>query len=364
MVAIADWNATHFEIPESLRSFEASEARGIPTRREILSSDRFGGLRLVARDTCVPLHNAIWPLIEPRLQSLDVAVGRNQLVNAYNDVVLDLSSRQREWTTFLEQVWTFDGFDTIVAENEHELRFARDSRRSWLEQGLGSRAFKTHELQSIVTAEFVSRHGHDMKQLLVQDVHDLTIHVTQSCVQQLLDMVGLLSVGIVQWYPGSTCRYLFFRRGFYSSSKVESPTARDVFGRTTGEVECHEHHLMDAFACHPANAPVAVPASVQQLIDQAPGWVRSQLHLVNGTLTQETVNRLVVRDETWQVVRRVPRMHNDPALVIGPFVLAGWGPSDEEKGTLRRGLANGLGQIQTPPKSSLTPLLMKFFGGA
>lgn len=364
MVATADWDMIQFEIPASLRSFEASETKGIPSRRELLNSNRFGGIQFIARDTCVSIHRLLLPLIEPRLESLEVAEGRNQLVNAYNDAVLDLTNYQRQWTRFLQQVWTFDGFDTIVAETEHEMRSVRDSRASWLQQGLSGRVFSTHEPQSIVTAEFVSRHGHDMRELLLQDVHELTKQVTQLCVQQLLDLVGLLSVGIVQWYPGNTSRYLFFRRGFYSSSAVESPTSPEIIGRTISEVECHEHHLMDAFACHPANAPVGIPASVQQLIEQGPNWLQKQFQLINGTLTQESVKRLVVRDETWQIVRRVPRMHNDPALVIGPFVLAGWGPSDEEVGSLSGRSVVSTGQLQTLPNPGIVPFVKRLLGGA
>lgn len=364
MVANADWDTVQFEVPFSLASFESRETIGTASRREVLNSNRFGGIQIAGRETCASIYRGLSPLMQPHLQTLVVAEGRHQLINAYNDVLLELTNHHRQWTQFLRNVWQFDGFETIVAKTPRDLQAANGLRDRWMQDGLSARAFHSQELQSIVTAEFVSRHGDDMRVLLVDDCLELTRKVAQLCVQQLFDLVGLLSVGVVQWYPGGTCRYLFFRRGFYADSTEDTPTNYIVKGRAIGEVECHEHHLMDAFACHPANAPTALPASIQQLIEQAPSWLSSQLQLVNGTLTQESVKKLVVRDETWQIVRRVPRMHNDPALVIGPFVLAGWGPSDEEEGARGRGSSIDIGRLQPAPKPGLAPLMKKLLGGA
>jgi len=114
-----------------------------------------------------------------------------------------------------------------------------------------------------------------------------------------------------------------------------------------------ENSHIDAFTCDPYNSPVPIPASVERLIQKSPSWLADQLQLVVGTMTQEVVQRRIVKDEAWQVLRQRPRLHNDPALVIGPFVLTGWGPSDLDENE-----AHSVGQFAR--KSPLLPMQNKF----
>jgi hypothetical protein len=85
---------------------------------------------------------------------------------------------------------------------------------------------------------------------------------------------------------------------------------------------------------------VHVPKFHQQVIDQIPGWVRGSTCLVEGTLIG---HQLVEHEqEAFQVQHQdVIRItyHGDPAVVLGQFVLTGWGPEEIKKDLSERDIA-------------------------
>ena len=166
MVAIANWDDVQFEVPQALESFEGVAST---SRRDLLREGTAFTLKSFARSGCQLLYPVILQRIQPRLKTLALANERHSLIHSYNETLLDLNAKQREWTDFLKQVWLFDGFETIQAETLEERTAAHSSRERWLQEGLSNRVFNPTGFQSIVTAEFVSLHGENMRDMMVQD---------------------------------------------------------------------------------------------------------------------------------------------------------------------------------------------------
>ena len=97
---------------------------------------------------------------------------------------------------------------------------------------------------------------------------------------------------------------------------------------------------------------VHVPKFHQQVIDEIPGWVRGSTCLVEGTLIGQ---RLVEHEqEAFQVqhqdVLKIS-FHGDPALVLGQFVLTGWGPEEIKKDLSEKDIANESSELPQKDES-------------
>lgn len=340
MVAV-NWNAVSFAVPATLVGYRfepgavSSPNRVIDVRersgagaepRTLVSADRLGptiqSVEHFAQEACDEIYHVSCESLACKIFAIENGSSRYELIEHYNQVVLAATQMQREWTQFLKRCWLYDEFGTIAGKSRSEIAGAKELRKRWLEDGMKHSVFTPVGLNSIVTAEFVSRYSDNLRPHLVDAALRIPQEFTQACVQQLIEMVGLLSVGIATWYPGNTCCYHFFRR--HVSGQVGR--VRPV----QGAVNCHRHDLMDAFVCHPSNAPVEIPDGVRRLILGAPAWLQSQLKLIVGTIIREEISQQNLNDTYWQSLGVIPHIHCDPALIIGNFVLSGWGPSDQQ----------------------------------
>jgi hypothetical protein len=92
----------------------------------------------------------------------------------------------------------------------------------------------------------------------------------------------------------------------------------------------HEHHVMNAFRTTLGNSRVIVPPQVERLIQAIPEWLYPQAEMIDGDIFRERIIEQDYRQEAWQEVRvkDEPIYGCEPGVIVGPYVLTGWGPRE------------------------------------
>lgn len=187
--------------------------------------------------------------------------------------------------------------------------------------------------------------------------------------------------GLVEWHPNHCCSYHFFKRvviqendGAYSESYdtlledmeddfadglddeddfgaglddnsigrniIGTRTTRIVrgSGQHTHRLARHEHGVMNAIRTSIANSRVVMPLPVQRLVETIPGWLEPFVQVIDGQIFRE---RIIERDLTvtrWEdvEVRDEPIFGCEPAVIVGSYVLTGWGPREVAAEEARR----------------------------
>ncbi|MDZ4848526.1 MAG: hypothetical protein SGI77_04480 [Pirellulaceae bacterium] len=339
MVAIA-YDELSFQVPELLQSFELAPINRTATRRDVLQAENRFSFELFAREACHPIALAVNQQLAPHVNRFGICQNRNELIGEYNGALGNLNSMISEWTEFLKNVHRCNDYtpksqsDTLDAPINNAIvaraqARARSESNRIEEQSLNSIAGLMKPIESALTAKFVSEHTDDLAIALANDHGFAVKDFVQNCAQSLIEMFHRNSVGVAQWYPGQNCRYMFFRRRTTNSYETfEDFDKRTVYGSTNTEITCHDHHLIDAFSCHVDNSPVPIPDRACRLIAQSPKWLKDQLSLIAGTMTQERIHVHKQLNRAWEITQVIPRLHFDPAICIGSFVLTGWGPRD------------------------------------
>ena len=179
-----------------------------------------------------------------------------------------------------------------------------------------------------------------------------TTHLEQLCIktiQQLFETLGQLRakqiVGHVD-LAEATCRFTYHRRVAIVEKATDSPqrVERVAFGdpnriddhrlntydETAIQIQHrraeHIHHVRNPVWREPEQIQLPIPGKYLQLIEECPDWIRPQLRVLEGALfreeRREQDTRIESRPETQLISSQWVR---DPAIVLGDFVLAGWG---------------------------------------
>jgi len=174
-------------------------------------------------------------------------------------------------------------------------------------------------------------------------------------------MVDRELFGLVEWLPKQCCRYHFFRRVVIQGPEVRTQSIDDSFAddsdagsgqrivgnrRTTSrrtvshEIRFarHQHELINAVRTSIGNSTVIMPPPIVRLVDSIPRWLYPFVEVIDGQIVRELIIERDVSVEDWtQVdVRDEPIIDIDPGIVIGPYVLSGWGSMEIQKEQERR----------------------------
>jgi hypothetical protein len=177
-------------------------------------------------------------------------------------------------------------------------------------------------------------------------------------------MVDLELFGLVEWLPKQCCRYHFFRRVVIQGPEVRTQSTNETFvddseessppgiignRRTTStrtvrhEIRFarHQHELINAVRTSIRNSTVIMPPPIVRLVNSIPSWLYPFFEVIDGQIVRELIIERDVSVEDWtQVdVRDEPIIDIDPGIVIGPFVLSGWGSMEIRKEQERRQVA-------------------------
>ncbi len=215
--------------------------------------------------------------------------------------------------------------------------------------------------QNLASADLAARPRTEIEQILENGLHV----AVQKLVTQVVDGLGVLVdrsvAGLVHWTGPNTVKYHFFRRRFtgdsYELRTVRGPIrpraadddprdSRRLMQRhittTSSNLVCflahHRHHAVEAFHTTIENSKVVMPPFVQTLVCAIPDWMRPIVKVIDGHLIREEITQheldreRIVRTETFDEPLQGP----EPAVVLGPFVLTGWGPFEIEAELNRR----------------------------
>jgi len=204
--------------------------------------------------------------------------------------------------------------------------------------------------------------------------------------ESLARLVDRELCGLVEWLPNNCCRYHFFRRvviqGATQHTQESSVVMRrdfdesddDDFGtegvighfRTTRSQHVkheirfarHEHEVIDAIHASIGNSAVVMPPQIVRLTKSIPEWLYPFVDVIDGQIVRERIIERDVSVEDWSkvVVRDVPIIGGDPSIVIGPFVLSGWGPREIQQEQERRQLIQDTAQQKF--RERLAPVLV------
>jgi hypothetical protein len=169
-------------------------------------------------------------------------------------------------------------------------------------------------------------------------------------IQDILDglerLVSTQLVGKIKWYSPQVCEYDFYRAVVVQSLGESSTTRReegskviDTTTRTVTDnhrVAIHSHEVINAKKLALPAEKILRPQSVSTLIESIPIWLKHSVRVVAGDQIRETIVERELRtvsreDRSERVVatRSEDTIYRwDPALVLGPYVLAGWTDAD------------------------------------
>jgi hypothetical protein len=87
---------------------------------------------------------------------------------------------------------------------------------------------------------------------------------------------------------------------------------------------------MNAIATSIEDSRVIMPPPVQRLIQQIPDWLSPFVRVIDGDIFRERIIEREQKASTWEDVqiRDEPILGCEPGVIIGPYVLVGWGPRE------------------------------------
>lgn len=310
-------------------------------------------------------------------------LSREDLVLECREVITSLQSLEAEWCNFLKRLVRIDvtrlGFGSRVSDELIE-----QAVEKCMSDIFGRPELRPHWISSPLTAEVISRSPDEAYSITSDFIQKTIDQLVEHTVSQLDCLVGLGICGLMVRYPNHVCSYTYgYRKLSLKVGKMLSHTEvlsedplRNFFvrnyvtkGTTQGEAQVsicvQEHHLMHVIETNIRRSGfVHVPKFHQQVIDQIPGWIRDATCLVEGRL----IGRQLVEQEqesfkvSYEEALRIT-YHGDPAVVLGQFVLTGWGPDEIQKDLAEQatGQAPPKEAIKRKPATGLRAVIQKIF---
>jgi hypothetical protein len=207
---------------------------------------------------------------------------------------------------------------------------------------------------NISSAELFSRPADEYCREIESSLSQECAKFAEQFLSQLAHLVDQQLIGLVEWLPNDCCRYHFFRQVVLQQGAESSIDPHDSWGRdvedesnlrrlrgnrretTTTTVKHqirharHLHELINAVRTSIRNSKVVMPPQIDRLTKSIPDWLYPFVEVIDGQIIRERIIERDVSVEDWtQVrVRDEPIVGIDPGIVIGPYVLSGWGTSE------------------------------------
>lgn len=174
--------------------------------------------------------------------------------------------------------------------------------------------------------------GEELLRLFDERCRALARHVVESLAAGLQqNQVGLIRFSELD---PKVCQFFYCR---LTTSLNSWTVERMRHHREVDTLWAYLHDLVEAEAVPVAWYSGEVPQRVQQVIEALPPFIAPHCKIVSGTLIGETIVERQVAVREWsEVLPETPRYAGDPALVFGPFVLAGWEESEAPMTPVRR----------------------------
>lgn len=194
------------------------------------------------------------------------------------------------------------------------------------------------------------------------DLREQLSHALRAAVHQFVEnffamlarLVDRQLVGLVEWLPNHCCSYHFFKQVVIQENegatrRVNESTSKDpelaftserIGTRTTTvtkgkgthhhRLARHEHTVINAVRTSIRNTRVVMPPQVEALLEQVPEWLYPFVAIIDGDIVRERIIERETKVEHWQdvVIQDEPIYGCEPGVIIGPYVLTGWGPRE------------------------------------
>lgn len=216
--------------------------------------------------------------------------------------------------------------------------------------------------ENVIDAGLVAQNTGELRGKLHTSLRDSTREFTAGFFELLAQLVDRQLMGLVEWYPNHCCAYHFFVRVLVPEERgtneyVEETVAETIerlgvfraggmrrivlslHGLLTHRLARHEHTVINVIHTSIGNSQVVMPLAVTEMLKAVPEWLYPFVKVVDGEIVRERIIERDLRVEEWEVatsVRDEPLYGPDPAVLIGSYVLVGWGPREIEAELKRR----------------------------
>lgn len=266
---------------------------------------------------------------------IDKRQSKGRIVSAYTESLGVLFNAGNSWNLFWETL--MEGAieprsDSAFSEVPHALK-----------RLLELIEYRAERKPPVLCAELLATQP---EALYLKLGEDLTQRINILIDQILYAIHTGLSVGIlgpVNWADEETCEFVYFRHPIIELSKLETTVKTDagIVVRDTRtfmyRFAYHHHHVMSARLSPGIPAAGVLPKRIRLVAEKVPSYLYPAIATVDGLLVAERIVEIdqeAIERHTDTPVRP-PSV--DPAITIGPYVLAGW--SDRDFGPGKQSIA-------------------------
>jgi len=219
--------------------------------------------------------------------------------------------------------------------------------------------------RNVLDAKLVSRPVSEVRRRLDQAIADAVAEFTKQLFALFAKLVDHELFGLVEWLPNNCCAYHFFKRvviqendgasqtieevRFDQATERDPVTGRRIIGKKTTRIAQgkgrhthrfarHQHDVMNAIRTSIDNNRVVMPPAVERLCHAVPEWLKPFVEVIDGTIFRERIIERDIQVTNWEDVRVVdePIVGHEPGVIIGSYVLTGWGPREVDAELRRR----------------------------
>jgi hypothetical protein len=359
-----------------------TESKHIPSENQIRE------LRLQPAEESLPsrLAEAIFRLLPWSKLGTNEKLDRDTVVRAYNDSLKKLDACRQEVETFVAEACRAN-LEFRQQSGPTHVKARGEVMNRLLSKMIEEGTAPWDPVRSIATAELLSKSPQHFQQQFEKELLREATRFSVQLIELLKHCVDKELFGLAEWFPNQCCRYHFFRRVAIQgksqktqstsfSSEIDGPPSLNPFlvGKltlTTTESALHEvryarheHELINAIRTNIANSTVAMPAAVLRMINYLPPWLVPFVEVIDGNIVRERIIERDVSTEHWTNVtfrdELIYEFAFDPGIVIGPYVLCGWMPTENPD---NQGLNDDSRNGAVNDSNGLTLSLMMIVGG-
>lgn len=309
--------------------------------------------------TFAALSDRIWTTL-PSTDFSSVS-DHSELARSFTGSADVLAAKQKEVRNFAESI-CIEAVDLRV-RGQHVPQAKAAALRSAREPLCRAVQQVNRPLEPVLTADLIAQPLNEITPVLNNWLRQSSFTVAAQLLLSMHVLVELDVVGLIEW-PGETaCKLNFFRHCVTQdqlrnrqTEKIEADglwtrfeTWEQFEGRNQYSIERHEHHVMNAEARRLNEVQHPIPEDKQAFLNKVPGWIRQHMRVLEGDLILERVIERKIRDEQWKTTPVLRSSYElDPAILLGHYVVTGWGQQDVNRERFRRKRITNQSQMQPP----------------
>lgn len=325
-------------------------------------------LRENAADVDLPqqLGEAIWKQL-PWVASPANRADRASLVETYIRSVAVLERYRTEVGQLIRAACVANiEFRQAVGETHQGARDAAVQKK--IDEMLERVGSRWKPIRNVADAKLASQSTDVLGETFQQALEGAVDEFAREFFEMLARLVDRQLFGLVEWLPNQCCRYHFFRQvliqenngvstsvheAYFEDLPDRDPATGDrIIGRRTYQsvlrgkhyhrLARHQHDVMNSIRTAVGNSRVVMPPAVVSLVKAIPAWLLPLVQVIDGEIFRERIVEKDTRVEDWSqvTVRDEPIVGCEPGVIIGPYVLTGWGPREVQAELDRRRLAD------------------------